>query len=298
MGETEEAILRLAREQPTLGQAAVARQLQAQGLKISASGVRYIWCRHGLETAVKRLQALARQRGRAAASLSEQQLELLQRGLRSEQLSGEPEGAAGADERSEREGRDRRNMILQVAAERFASLGYDRSSMRDIAAQAGLLPGSLYHYFDSKEALYLAVHREGFQRVMDKVQAAIAQGSDPWDRLVRAFTVHIGCMVGEGSAVDRLTGHSLALTGHTSLLQRIHADRDAYEQLIRELIADLPLATTVNTSLLRLFLLGAANWVYLWYREGGMTPQQIATQLVSLLRHGVEQPATPADPAG
>jgi AcrR family transcriptional regulator len=47
---------------------------------------------------------------------------------------------------------ERRTEILDAAAELFASAGF-RASLKDIANACGILPGSLYHHFDSKEAL-------------------------------------------------------------------------------------------------------------------------------------------------
>ena len=285
----ESEILRLARELPELGQAAVAVRLQRAGLQISASGVRYIWQKYGLETAVKRLQALAAENDGCLESFTTNQRRYLERGLLSTRLA---QGEAAEDEsanllESELEPLDRRRIILNAAAELFSTQGFDRTTIRDIAGQAGLLPGSVYHYFSSKEDLYMAVHQEGFRSVMLQLQAAVNEASDPWERLKRAFTVHINGMVG-GSAIDRLTGHSLALTGHPRLLDMIRADRDAYEDVIKALITDLPLKPTVNHTLLRLQLLGAMNWVYVWYHEGKLRPEQISSQMIDMLRFGAE----------
>lgn len=285
----ESEILRLARELPELGQAAVAVRLQRAGLQISASGVRYIWQKYGLETAVKRLQALAAENDGCLESLTTNQRRYLERGLLSTRLA---QGETSEDEfvnlaESELEPLDRRRIILNAAAELFSTQGFDRTTIRDIAGQAGLLPGSVYHYFSSKEDLYMAVHQEGFRSVMLQLQAAVDEASDPWERLKRAFTVHINGMVG-GSAIDRLTGHSLALTGHPRLLDMIRADRDAYEDVIKALITDLPLKPTVNRTLLRLQLLGAMNWVYVWYHEGKLSPEQISSQMIDMLRFGAE----------
>ena len=288
----ESEILRLAREHPELGQAAVAVRLQRAGLQISASGVRYIWQKYGLETAVKRLQALAAEKEGCLESLTTNQRRYLERGLLSTRLA---QGETSEDEPanvfdSELEPLDRRRIILNAAAELFSTQGFDRTTIRDIAGQAGLLPGSVYHYFSSKEDLYMAVHQEGFRSVMLQLQAAVDEASDPWERLKRAFTVHINGMVG-GSAIDRLTGHSLALTGHPRLLDMIRADRDAYEDVIKGLIAALPIKPSVNRTLLRLQLLGAMNWVYVWYHEGKLSPEQIASQMIDMLRLGVENQA-------
>lgn len=49
--------------------------------------------------------------------------------------------------------RGRRDEILHLAAERFASAGYTETSLQHIADAGGVLPGSLYHHFESKEAI-------------------------------------------------------------------------------------------------------------------------------------------------
>ena len=56
---------------------------------------------------------------------------------------GKTRGAALSD--------DRKGQLLEEAARLFGARGYDRTSMRDIAAAFGILPGSLYHHFGSKE---------------------------------------------------------------------------------------------------------------------------------------------------
>lgn len=290
--DVEQEILALARSEPELGQAAVAERLRLAGLQISASGVRYIWQKHGLETAVKRLQALAGEAGEGVEALTESQRRLLERGELSARLArGETANDANGGREAVSEGGgeplERRQLILNAAAELFSEQGYDRSSIRDIARKVGLLPGSVYHYFPSKDELYLAVHREGFQRVLARVKAAAEEGSDPWDRLRRACEVHVSGIV-EGSPVDRITGHSLSFTGNQELLAKIQPYREAYEEVFRALINALPVAPGTDRSLLRLFLLGGMNWIYLWYREGRRTPRDIADGMVDMVRRGVE----------
>lgn len=285
--DTEAAILRLAREEPQLGQMAVADRLRQSGLRISPSGVRYIWQKHGLETTVKRLQALVEADEQGEDALTETQRRHLARGELSARLarSASSDLHAGGDD----EPLERRRIILNAAAELFADHGYDRTSIRDIARRVGLLPGSVYHYFPSKDELFLSVHREGFERTLERVKNAAASGADPWDCLRRACEVHVEGIV-MGSPVDRIAGHNLALTGHTDLLGEIRPQREAYEKVFKELIDALPLAPDADRTLLRLFLLGGMNWVYLWYREGKRTPREIADRMVDMLRTGVGLP--------
>lgn len=281
--DAESEILRLAQDAPELGQAAVAARLQQNGLTISPSGVRYIWLKHGLETTVKRLQALTSASSHGLATLTDGQRSLLERGTLTAQLSRTQD----SDASTAPEPLDRRQLILNAAAELFSEQGYDRSSIRDIARKVGLLPGSVYHHFPSKEELYLAVHREGFRRVIEAVNAAVAPLSDPWERLRCACEVHVELIVA-GPPVERVTGHNLALVGNHELLDKIQPERAAYEKVFRGLIDSLPLAQGTDRTLLRLFLLGGMNWIYLWYREGKRTPREIADGMVEMLRRGVQ----------
>src|SRR5262245_22868821 len=63
----------------------------------------------------------------------------------------------------------RADQIVTAAAELFIERGYVGTSMSDIAEKVGILPGSLYHYIDSKDDLLFTIvdraHRELIERV-------------------------------------------------------------------------------------------------------------------------------------
>jgi AcrR family transcriptional regulator len=52
---------------------------------------------------------------------------------------------------------DRREQIMEAALRVFAKKGYTRTSNKDIAREAGITPGLIYHYFESKDALLKAI---------------------------------------------------------------------------------------------------------------------------------------------
>src|SRR4029453_1374990 len=52
---------------------------------------------------------------------------------------------------------DRREQIAEAAMRVFAQKGYMRATNKDIAREAGITTGLIYHYFDSKEALLKAL---------------------------------------------------------------------------------------------------------------------------------------------
>ena len=74
-----------------------------------------------------------------------------------------------------------RERILEAALSLFARHGYERTSVRMIAGEAGVAQGLMYNYFPGKEALLRAI----FERGMGDVDASFdgAGGGDPEERL-------------------------------------------------------------------------------------------------------------------
>ncbi len=70
----------------------------------------------------------------------------------------------------------RRRSILDAAALVFAERGYFTATMKDIADRLGMRPGSLYHYFPSKEAALEAICRTSGQEFCENLRAILARG--------------------------------------------------------------------------------------------------------------------------
>ena len=283
-GSAEDSVLLFARRDPQFGQARVARELNLSGQAISPSGVRYIWKKHNLETAYKRLKALEQLSEAATRKLNASQLAVLQRGDISRRLSQKARAAGtnGATAAPD----ERQDQILRAAAELFVKHGYGGTPIRDIAHQVGLLPGSVYHYFPSKEDLFVAIHREGFRQLVVRSKAALKTRVGPWQRLELACAVHIDSAVA-GDAIARITAIGLFAIHETGLQKRLEKDRRNYDQQFRKLVADLALPRSSDRSIFRLALLGALNWALVWYRPGKMTPQEIARELIRTFRGSI-----------
>jgi AcrR family transcriptional regulator len=177
---------------------------------------------------------------------------------------------------------NRRTLLLDEAARLFGARGYDSTSMRDIAAAVGMLPGSLYYHFPSKEDLLVAVYAIGMEQMLDAVLTAIAPVTDPWDRLEAAAAAHLGTLLdkrGYAAAVIADWPSSAA-----SVRAELVRERDRYEATFRDLVAALPLGPRQDRQFLRLALLGALNWTLAWYRPSGEGPETIARRLVAQFR--------------
>ncbi|MCF8467988.1 MAG: TetR/AcrR family transcriptional regulator, partial [Sneathiella sp.] len=68
---------------------------------------------------------------------------------------------------------NRRQELMAAAAHLFNQRGYDATSMRDIAREAGMLAGSMYYHFSSKDDLIVATYEEGKRLISNAVITAI-----------------------------------------------------------------------------------------------------------------------------
>jgi transposase InsO family protein len=87
----EEAVVKMATDNPALGQVRVANELKKQGLFISPAGVRCVWLRHDLETFKKRLKALETMIAQDGIILTENQIAALERKKQEQESKGEIE---------------------------------------------------------------------------------------------------------------------------------------------------------------------------------------------------------------
>ncbi|MCK4472718.1 MAG: helix-turn-helix transcriptional regulator, partial [Anaerolineae bacterium] len=67
----------------------------------------------------------------------------------------------------------RRDIILEAAAAVFAERGYQRATMKEVAAHAGIAPGTIYLYFKNKRDLLLAIADHLITQPVDQTLVAL-----------------------------------------------------------------------------------------------------------------------------
>ncbi|MGS0562549.1 TetR/AcrR family transcriptional regulator [Microbacterium aurugineum] len=71
---------------------------------------------------------------------------------------------------------ERRDQIISIAARLIAKRGYSATTVRDIADEAGILSGSLYHHFSSKEAILQEILHSFMSGLLGRFEEIVAEG--------------------------------------------------------------------------------------------------------------------------
>lgn len=185
-----------------------------------------------------------------------------------------------------------REDILLAAADVLRQHGYDATTMKDIAAEVNLTAASLYHHFENKDALLLAVLEDGLDHVIAQIEPVARADQPAADRLramIRAHVVGVTSHTAVGAAMIFEMRWLRALpadNGKGDLLARrdaFFARRDYFETLFRQVVQagiDSGEFVPVDIGIMVKMMLGAHHWVAVWYREDGrLSGAQIADRM-------------------
>lgn len=82
--------------------------------------------------------------------------------------------------------RDKKQMILDIAARIFSRYGYAKTSLDEIAQEAKIAKGTIYYYYPSKEELFLMVVKEQAQSFVDEMRRNL-HSIDGFENKLRYF---------------------------------------------------------------------------------------------------------------
>jgi AcrR family transcriptional regulator len=83
------------------------------------------------------------------------------------------------------------DLVLESAEQLFGAKGFEEATMREVAQEAGISLKTLYATFPGKQDLYREIQSLRGRAFLERVGAAVEQGSDPLDRLARATRAYV-----------------------------------------------------------------------------------------------------------
>ncbi len=91
-------------------------------------------------------------------------------------------------------GKDKRGRILDAALSLFLRYGVKRTALDDVVREAGIAKGTLYLYFDSKDALFAAIAERLCAEMLEKAEGAIESSPSITSQIVGCLDAYIGSM--------------------------------------------------------------------------------------------------------
>lgn len=162
-----------------------------------------------------------------------------------------------------------RRRILDTARKTFGDMGYDATTNRTLAAEAGITTGALYHYFDSKVDIFLAVHVDATEQADRRFRTTDAEQGTFIEKLHMALeTAH--ALHREDPTLARFLGTARTEIGRHPELRAAYETHDPQRDYFHALVdhgiktgeiapEDGDIADSLMRAIIRGLTLGVSN---------------------------------------
>jgi len=185
----------------------------------------------------------------------------------------------------------RRSELLRIAAELFATKGFKNTTVRDIAEASGILSGSLYHHFDSKESMIDEVLSTFQEELFGKYDEILASDADARAKLEQAVRVSFEAIDQHPHEVAIFQNEADYLGGFERfgyLAERNEQSRNVWMTLLTEGVETGVLRPDLNIELTYRFIRDTVWVAVRWYRPGkSLSHVDIADQYLHILLDGI-----------
>jgi AcrR family transcriptional regulator len=188
-------------------------------------------------------------------------------------------------------GSARRAELLALSATLFAQRGFVSTTVRDIADAAGILSGSLYHHFDSKESMVDEILRTFLDDLFGRYREIIAAGLGPREALEAIVVASFESIDRQHDAVaifQNESGYLAQFDRFSYLGDRNVEFRKLWIGLLEDGVRAGVFRPGMDLELLYRFIRDTV-WVAVgWYRPGGaLSAEAVAQQYLGILLDGI-----------
>jgi AcrR family transcriptional regulator len=189
---------------------------------------------------------------------------------------------------------ERREAILAIAAEIFSQKGFAATTVREIADAAGILSGSLYHHFDSKETMVDEIISKFINEMVTSYTAIVDEVEEPTEALRQLIRTAFAAIVHHRAAVTVAQNESHYLQQFDRfayLADGYAAVERLWVTVLRRGIASGVFKPDLDTKLTYLFMRDAIWVTVRWYKPGGRYKvDQLAESYIEFVLDGIRAP--------
>jgi TetR/AcrR family transcriptional regulator, cholesterol catabolism regulator len=185
----------------------------------------------------------------------------------------------------------RRDELLELAAVMFAERGLRATTVRDIADSAGILSGSLYHHFSSKEEMVDELLRGFLDWLFERYQQIVATEPNPVERLKGLFMASFEAIEDRHAQVVIYQDEAKRLSSHERFSyvdERNKEQRKMWVDVLNQGIEEGYFRPGFDVDLVYRFIRDT-TWVSVrWYQPGGpLTAEQVGRQYLAIVLGGI-----------
>ena len=192
---------------------------------------------------------------------------------------------------SERRGKrhDRHDEIVQIAGALFAKRGFLATTIRDIADEANILSGSLYHHFESKESIADQLLRAYWDDLLEEYDAVVAAKLPATESLRRLIGASIQMFERHGYAVRMILNDWAYLSTVLPYMdESLTRTRKTWTTLVRQGTKNGEFRADVDPNIVYRTIMGSITSAGRWYEAGGkLTTDELAQQTADIFLRGV-----------
>ncbi|WP_067976338.1 TetR family transcriptional regulator KstR2 [Mycolicibacter icosiumassiliensis] len=185
----------------------------------------------------------------------------------------------------------RRDELLNLAAAMIAERGLRATTVRDIADAAGILSGSLYHHFSSKEEMVDEVLRDFLDWLFARYQQIVDSETDPMERLKGLFLASFDAIEHRHAQVVIYQDEAKRLSSHERFSyvdERNRQQRKMWLDVLAQGIEAGCFRPDLDVDLVYRFIRDT-TWVSVrWYQPGGpLTAEEVGRQYLAIVLGGI-----------
>jgi len=177
-----------------------------------------------------------------------------------------------------------RGKLLAAAAKLFRQNGYAATTVRDLGAEVGILSGSLFHHFKTKEEILFGVMSEVVVAMETALRAALSEARDPRAAVRALIATELAFIHGKTSDATAVLLYEWRALSSSHQAQ-ILTGREAYFAMWQQTLAEAEQAglVAVEPEYLRQLIHGALTWTAVWYKPGGaLTLEGLADRCLTM----------------
>lgn len=188
---------------------------------------------------------------------------------------------------------NRRDEIIAIAADLFAVHGFRGTTIRDIAAAAGILSGSLYYHFPSKESIAEEILAAYWSELFQRYDEVLGRDLPAEESLRELIRVSLLLMERHNSAMPLILNDWYYLAEHipglTANIDRVQA---VWTRVVEAGIAEGAFDDRMNPVVVYRTIMSTIYGTARWYRPGRrITIEELSDTVASIFLTGVTRPA-------